>query len=196
MPQIIQQGAVNTNALIVPDLYVQIVPPQNLVLNGVPTNVVGVVGSATWGPVGQPAIIGTLTAYSQMFGPVQNRTYDMGTMVAIMTQQNAQNFRCVRVTDGTDVAATAIFNGTATANCSFVATSLYTGSAANGDTLTLAPAVASPVQSTVRASIRAPVGSTATSAFAARPCSAPLGMRRMLAFFPIATTSMKMSEGR
>jgi len=30
---IIQQGSVNTTALVVPDLYVQIVPPQNLMLN-------------------------------------------------------------------------------------------------------------------------------------------------------------------
>ena len=45
---IVQQGTINTTALIVPDLYVQIVPPQNLVLNGVPTNVLGVVGSANW----------------------------------------------------------------------------------------------------------------------------------------------------
>ena len=39
---IVQQGSINTTALVVPDLYVQIVPPQNLILNGVPTNVVGV----------------------------------------------------------------------------------------------------------------------------------------------------------
>ena len=51
---IVQAGAINTTALVVPDLYVQVVPPQNLVLNGVPTNVVGVVGSASWGPVNQP----------------------------------------------------------------------------------------------------------------------------------------------
>ena len=55
---IVQQGSINTTALVVPDLYVQIVPPQNLVLNGVPTNVVGVVGTACWGPVGQPVIVG------------------------------------------------------------------------------------------------------------------------------------------
>ena len=42
---IVQQGSINTTALVVPDLYVQIVPPQNLVLNGVPTDVVGVVGT-------------------------------------------------------------------------------------------------------------------------------------------------------
>ena len=39
---IVQQGSINTTALVVPDLYVQIVPPQNLVLNGVPTDIVGV----------------------------------------------------------------------------------------------------------------------------------------------------------
>ena len=49
---IVQQGAINTTALIVPDLYVQIVPPQSLLLNGVPTDVLGVVGTASWGPVG------------------------------------------------------------------------------------------------------------------------------------------------
>ena len=51
---IVQQGSINTTALVVPDLYVQIVPPQNLVLNGVPTNVVGVVGTASLG-TGWPA---------------------------------------------------------------------------------------------------------------------------------------------
>ena len=51
---IVQQGSLNTTALVVPDLYVQIVPPQNLVLNGVPTNVVGVVGHGELG-AGGPA---------------------------------------------------------------------------------------------------------------------------------------------
>ncbi len=134
---IVQAGAINTTALVVPDLYVQIVPPQNLVINGVPTNVVGVVGTASWGPVGQPAIVGTMAEYAHQFGPVMNRKYDMGTAVAIAVQQGAQDFVCVRVTDGTDQAAAAIFNGSATSNYSFVATSLYTGSLANGDVLTL-----------------------------------------------------------
>ncbi len=60
---IVQQGTINTTALIVPDLYVQIVPPQNLVLNGVPTNIVGVVGSAPWGPANQPVIIATMAPF-------------------------------------------------------------------------------------------------------------------------------------
>ena len=104
---IVQQGSINTTALVVPDLYVQIVPPQNLVLNGVPTNVVGVVGTASWGPVGQPVIVATMSDYAQTFGPIVARKYDMGTQVATAVQQGAQNFRCVRVTDGTDTAAQA-----------------------------------------------------------------------------------------
>src|ERR1700761_3703370 len=88
---IVQQGSINTTALIVPDLYVQIVPPQNLVLNGVPTNVLGVVGTASWGPVGHPVIVGTMADYAQQFGSIVPRAYDMGTQVATAVQQGAQN---------------------------------------------------------------------------------------------------------
>jgi hypothetical protein len=130
---IVQQGSVNTTSLVVPDLYVQIVPPQNLLLNGVPTDIVGVVGSASWGPVGQPVIVATMTDYASAFGPLVARKYDMGTHVATAVQQGAQNFRCVRVTDGTDTAAQLTLPGTA-----FTFTALHTGSLGNSITLTLA----------------------------------------------------------
>jgi hypothetical protein len=111
--------------LIVPDLYVQIVPPQSLLLNGVPTDVLGVIGTASWGPVGEPVIIGNMSDFASSFGAVAARKYDMGTQVATAVQQGAANFRCVRVTDGTDTAATfSIFNG-----ASF--TAIYTGSLGN-----------------------------------------------------------------
>jgi phage tail sheath protein FI len=129
---IVQQGSINTTALVVPDLYVQIVPPQNLVMNGVPTNVVGVVGTASWGPVAQPVIIATMANYAQSFGPIMARQYDMGTQIATAVQQGAQNFRCVRVSDGTDTAAQVVVPGiTATF------TGLYTGSLGNQISLTL-----------------------------------------------------------
>jgi phage tail sheath protein FI len=124
-------GALNTTALIVPDLYVQIVPPQSLLLNGVPTDILGVVGTASWGPVGEPTIIGTMSAYAASFGPVIARKYDMGTQVATAVQQGAANFRCVRVTDGSDTAASLSLLGA----ISF--TALYTGSLGNQLTLTL-----------------------------------------------------------
>lgn len=129
---IVQQGSINTTALVVPDLYVQIVPPQNLLLNGVPTDIVGIVGSATWGPVGQPVIVATMADYAAAFGPVMARKYDMGTHVATAVQQGAQNFRCVRVTDGTDTAASLTLPATA-----FTFTALYTGSQGNNIVLTL-----------------------------------------------------------
>ena len=123
---IIQQGSVNTTSLIVPDLYVEIVPPQNLVLNGVPTNVLGMVGTASWGPVNQPVIIGTMADFAQTFGPVMARKYDMATQMATAVQQGAQNFRCVRVTDGTDTAAQTALSGT-----TVLFTALYSGSLGN-----------------------------------------------------------------
>ncbi|MGA3398276.1 MAG: phage tail protein [Acetobacteraceae bacterium] len=131
---IVQQGSINTTALVVPDLYVQIVPPQNLVLNGVPTNVVGVVGTASWGPVAQPVIVATMADYAQSFGPIIARKYDMGTQIATAVQQGAQNFRCVRVSDGTDTAAQVVVPGT---TATF--TALYTGSLGNQVSLTLQP---------------------------------------------------------
>jgi uncharacterized protein len=123
---IVQQGSINTTALVVPDLYVQIVPPQNLLLNGVPTDIVGVVGSASWGPVGQPVIVATMSDYASAFGPLVARKYDMGTQVATAVQQGAQNFRCVRATDGTDTFAAMTLTGTA-----FRFTALYSGSLGN-----------------------------------------------------------------
>jgi hypothetical protein len=130
---IFAEGALNTTALIVPDLYVQIVAPQSLLLNGVPTDTLGVVGTASWGPVGEPTIIGNMSGYAAAFGPVMARKYDMGTQVATAVQQGAANFRCVRVTDGTDSAASVSVLGAITF------TALYTGGLGNLLTLTLAP---------------------------------------------------------
>src|SRR5579883_3510930 len=129
---ILQQASANATALIVPDLYVQIVPPQNLVLNGVPTDIIGIVGTASWGPVNQPVIASSMSDYAANFGPIVARKYDMGTQVATAVQQGAQNFRCVRVTDGTDAAAQTILPGTTVAF-----TALYTGSLGNQVALTL-----------------------------------------------------------
>ena len=132
MTQIVQQGAINTTALIVPDLYVQIVPPQTLLLNGVPTDILGVVGTAPWGPVGSATIVGNMGDYAQAFGTIIPRTYDMGTQIATAVQQGAQNFRCVRVTDGTDTAASVNV-----LSSSVTFTALYTGSVGNGLTISV-----------------------------------------------------------
>ncbi len=145
---IYQQGNLNTGALIVPDLYVQIVPPQNLVLNGVPTNVVGVVGTASWGPVNKPVTVASMADYARAFGPVVARKYDMGTNVATAVQQGATGFRCVRVTDGSDVAASyaiGLTNGVYAA----LLTARYTGTLGNQIAASLTGAPGGPFTLTI-----------------------------------------------
>jgi phage tail sheath protein FI len=139
---IFQQGTLNTTALVVPDLYVQIVPPQNLVLNGVPTNLIGMVGTASWGLVNQPVIVGTMADYAQSFGPIVVRKHDMGTGVATAVQQGAMNFRCVRVTDGSDTAATFMV-GAANNTYALLFSAKYTGSLGNAVSLSLSQSTAS-----------------------------------------------------
>ena len=134
MPQIVQQGSLNTTALIVPDLYVQIVPPQNTLINGVPTNVLGVVGTAQWGPLNTPSIVSSMADYAPRFGAIQSRKYDMGTQIATAVLQGAANFRCVRVSDGTDVAASVVV----LTNC-ITFTGLYTGTLGNTVTVAVSP---------------------------------------------------------
>ena len=129
---IAQQGSVNTTSLIVPDLYVQIVAPQNLVLNGVPTNIVGVVGTASWGPVNEPTIIGSMSDYARQFGAIIPRKFDMGTPGRYRCPAGRPIFRCVRVTDGSDAAAYTVVPGS---NASFSA--VYTGSLGNNISVTL-----------------------------------------------------------
>ncbi|GAN79776.1 phage tail sheath protein [Acidocella aminolytica] len=129
---IVKQGSLNTTALVVPDFYVQIVPPQVLNLNGVPTNVIGVVGTASWGPLDSPVVFGNSTEYNATFGPIMARKYDMGTQVATAIQQGASSFVGVRVSDGTDVAA--VSNATTPTTY----TAKYTGTQGNNLTVTLA----------------------------------------------------------
>lgn len=127
------QGALNTTALSTPGLYVTIVPPNLLLLNGVPTNIGGVVGTAVWGPVGVPMLVSDPTGHKAVYGPAQPRKYDMGTFVAVGAKQGgAGAYACVRVTDGTDLAATA----TVGTNC-LTLTAKYTGSGGNALTFLL-----------------------------------------------------------
>lgn len=121
-------GSVNTTANIVPDLLVQVVSPQISLLNGVPSNVVGVVGTAPWGPVNAPTPIGSMAQYAAIFGPIQARKYDAGTTCATATLQGANNFMVVRVTDGSDTAASATIGSSPV---SITLTSKYTGSYGN-----------------------------------------------------------------
>ena len=135
MNPITQAGQSNPTALLVPGLFVQIAPPANVLINGVPTNVLGLVGTATDGPVNTPVIVGDPKTQIAVFGPVQPRKFDLGTVLSVAYLQGANNFRCVRVTDGTDTAASATITATGTA---LTLAALYTGSNGNNISYTLA----------------------------------------------------------
>lgn len=137
---VIQQGSINTTALNVPDLYVQDVPPTNNFINGIPTNILGLTGTATSGPVNSPTDVGSLAQYTQIFGPIQTNKYDMGTHVAAAVLQGANAMKCVRVTDGTDVSATAaVLDTTSSPNITGInLTAFYTGTLSNSLVATVA----------------------------------------------------------
>lgn len=121
MAQIIAGGgSFNPASLQVDDLYIQIQNPPGFIV-GVPTDVVGMVGTASWGPVNQPQLLGNPFQALQTFGPISAAAltdpYDMATDLAIAfgqaTSQAVLEAWGVRVTDGTDVAASGTVAGAA-----------------------------------------------------------------------------------
>ena len=129
---IYQAGSLNTAALSAPDLYVQIVPPKTRYINGIPTDILGIVGIASWGPVNSPFLIGSAVDMQQKVGQPQVRKYDLATACAVSIQLGASNIRGVRVTDGTDVAASIALkdtNGTPATGATL--TAYYTGTLGN-----------------------------------------------------------------
>ncbi|QAY85398.1 phage tail protein [Pseudomonas arsenicoxydans] len=130
-------GGLNTAALTAPDLYIQVVPPKTRYINGVATDILGIVGVADWGPVSSATLIGSPGDASQKFGTQTVRKYDLCTAIAVSIQGGASNIRAVRVTDGTDTAATSSLKDTAAANGATL-TAFYTGTLGNSLSATLA----------------------------------------------------------
>jgi hypothetical protein len=95
----------------VPGAYIQVITPTIGVITGVPTDRIAVVGTAAWGPVNSPTPFSKNTDYARQFGAIQARKYDMGTQASCAILAGAANFIGVRVTDGSDVAASAVISG-------------------------------------------------------------------------------------
>lgn len=129
-----QLGQVNVSALKVPQTLVQIVPPQFL-FNGVSSNINGYVGTASWGPVNLAQSFGSYAQYASIFGPTINRLYDIGAHVILADAQGAGYYVAVRVTDGTDVAASVAVAATGAVQAS--ATDTFGSQPSNGNTLTI-----------------------------------------------------------
>lgn len=119
-------GALNPAALGVPGLFVNVQAPPAAPLPGAPSNILGIVGTSNWGPKNSPVIAGDEAMAADAFGPMQARKYDLTTAVHAAMMNGCNNFRLVRVTDGTDVAASVII----LTNCLTV-TARYTGSRGN-----------------------------------------------------------------
>ncbi|WP_217548815.1 phage tail protein [Pantoea sp. GbtcB22] len=129
---IYQSGSLNTTALTAPDLYVQVVAPKTRYINGVATDGLGIVGIGSWGPVNSAFLIGSDTDQALYLGSPQIRKYDLSTAVSISLQLGATNLNCVRVTDGTDVAASIPLKDVAsTPATGMTLTAIYTGTRGN-----------------------------------------------------------------
>lgn len=114
---IYQQGGANPAALGIPGAYINIQPPPAATVPGAPSDIVGIVGVATWGPVNSPVAVSTEAEAAAIFGPMVARKHDLLTQVHTCQMQGARNFRLVRQTDGSETAASATVQtngGTAT----------------------------------------------------------------------------------
>jgi len=101
MPQIAPDGALNIAALAVDDVYVIIIPPGPGIITGVPTDVAGIIGTATWGPLNAVVSVGSPQEALRLFGPpVATDDHDIATAIAVANLSGASDFRCVRVNHG------------------------------------------------------------------------------------------------
>lgn len=179
--QIVPAGSFNPASLVADDLYIQIQQPPGFI-TGVPTDVVGLVGTAGWGPVNMAVHMGSPFDAMQAFGPISAASltdpYDLPTDLAISFGQATSGATlegwAVRVTDGTDVNASGTVNGAAT-SASITGTSAtpaaadtialaFTSTAIAGSPLTVTytvPASPSPTATNVAAGVAALINATA-----------------------------------
>lgn len=140
MASILPAGSFNPASLQASGFYIIVTNPPSY-LRGVPTDVVGFVGTAPWGPVNTPVHVGSGQDAVQAFGPITAASvtdpYDLPSDATLAFLQSASQASLegwmVRVTDGTDTAATSVLAGAATAAA---ATITVSGTITANDTVT------------------------------------------------------------
>lgn len=155
MPGFISESAITITNLNAPNVYVEVLSPTAQV-QGVATNVVGVVGTGSWGPLNKPTYEGSPNVHRRNFGAIIASTapagavaatanpYDGASAVAAVFSQAGLGGACavqfVRVSDGSDTAATYAVKDvtTPTAATGGTLTGLYTGSLGNGIEISIA----------------------------------------------------------
>lgn len=166
--QILQAGTVNTLALGAPKALIVIQTPGQPI-TGVSVNWLSYIGAASWGPDNVPLVVGGNDEQVLNFGPATVRKYDIGTATQVAVQQSCSQFLNVRVTDGTDLAATGTFGQSETYETVTVGGSIANGDSGvlsiipNGGTLTTLtiPIVTADTTTTVAAKIAAAVNANA-----------------------------------
>lgn len=114
-------GQQNLAALTVPGVYNDIILPQPNIL-GTPTNIEGLVGVGSWGPLNALIPGSRSVDVAVSLGTPIIRNYDIASYVAASSQiGGAIGYQMVRVSDGTDTAATA------TIQSAITITGKYTG---------------------------------------------------------------------
>ena len=134
MSLIVPSGSINTSALVVDDFYLVIVPPGNVILNGVPTNIGGIVGTGSWGQPNSAIRVGGTTDAINKLGPILNNKHNLSSAVLLAATAGGSNsqigFVCVRVTDGSDSkASVSILDGSLGVLATL--TAKYTGTLGN-----------------------------------------------------------------
>lgn len=116
MPIIVNPSQIDPSAFTVPAVYLVVQPPQASI-TGAPASVVGRVGTTSWGPLNKATLVGDMQSQNILFGPISKASltdiHDMATDTWASLQQASQlglTNQQVRVSDGTDVAASLTLN--------------------------------------------------------------------------------------
>ncbi len=204
MPVIVPANQLNVAALTADDLYIAILNPPGYI-SGVPTDVIGLVGTAAWGPVNKAVHLGSAQDALQNFGPISVASltdpYDLATDLALAFGQASSQASlegwAVRVTDGTDAAAHGTLSGAASHAAE---TATIGGTATAADVLTISasggivgsasytvPGSGGPTTTTIAAGLAAAIN--ATPAFAAANVFATNTGPEILIYIPSASSA-------
>lgn len=131
--RVVPAGSVNLGAAQAPGVLI-IESLRAGGITGVPTNLIGAIGTATWGDPNTQISVSSMKELIQKLGLPLTNKYDLGTFANVAFQQgNTVSLVCVRVTDGTDVAAKTrlLDSRAAPAGTGAVLTAKYTGTTGN-----------------------------------------------------------------
>ncbi len=180
LAQIVNQGSINLAALVTPGVIVVIVPPP-LYGQPQPTDTGCVLGTASWGKCNVPYLMGSTGDLNYDFGGINgmvsyNDAHDLCEQanIAFMQangQQSSLQIFGIRISDGTDVAATVALKDTTSGSAltGGTATAICTGVFGNQIKITF---TTGNLPNTINATITAQFRGNRPEAFLNIPCSA------------------------